>query len=370
MKRKELRSDDGWILHALFLGNFFRLEWFRQRSQFNKRPWNTIPTMPTNLFMRVIETAIKGLSKTIVEGIIHILILVASFALPLLSGKSDWEAFTIFVWVSCGLVAIHLVRAIVVVWAEVSRNPKIQEIESAIYGPDNTRPRQTVVQQPTSSYQIKLFGIGLVGLTILGGVSFAVFAVKSVLENAGLPTPPPQSTEVYMECHQMTLPIRIPPGDTVHAKVFNKKQYGNTKSAMWDYRNYGTEERLWPDLKIINSVKYNPGVFGYECDVTNHAQTNLMDVTVQLSTNFPGEKTPLINDAIISPLDAGKTFSFYLINECPVMLSVISPNLVMVHVFGEDKERVVPLHWPLRNPIEQIMIFMPSEVRWTGNACE
>ena len=138
---------------------------------------------------------------------------------------------------------------------------------------------------------------------------------------------------------------------------------------MFDIRNDGPTERLWPDLKLIKSVKHNPGAFGYECDVSNHAQANLIDLAINMNANFDNEKEPLVYTAIISPLDAGNTFSFYLINECPLMVSVISPDAVTVQVFGEDKRRTVPLHWPHRNPIEQIMMFFPSGVRWTGNVC-
>lgn len=183
------------------------------------------------------------------------------------------------------------------------------------------------------------------------------------------PPIPLASTEICMECRQMSLPIRIPPMATAHVKAFNKKQFLNTKEAMFDIRNDGTKEKVWPDPKLISSVKFNPGVFGYECDVANHAQTNLIDLAIQLSVNFDDEKEPLIYTAIVSPLDAGTAFSFYLINECPLSVSAISPDTATVQVFGEDKRRTVPLHWPHRNPIEQIMMFFPSKAEWTGNSC-
>jgi hypothetical protein len=156
---------------------------------------------------------------------------------------------------------------------------------------------------------------------------------------------------------------------TAHVKALNKNQYVNTKQSMFDIRNDGSKEQLWPDLKLINSIKFNPGANGYKCDVSNHAQTNLIDVAIQMSTNFNGEKEPLIYTAIISPLDAGALVSFYIINECPVMASVTFPEVTAVQVLGEDKRRTVPLHWSHRNPIEQDMLFFPSKVSWTRNAC-
>ncbi len=179
-----------------------------------------------------------------------------------------------------------------------------------------------------------------------------------------------QPTELYMECRIASLPIHIPPNEVAHVKAFNKKQYGNTKSAIDDIRNEGTKELLWPDQRIMKKVKFPTTPFDYECEVTNHAAANLMDIVIALSVNFDNEKPPLIYNVIISPLDAGKTFSFHLVNECPIQVSVISPNTATVQVFGEEQRRTIPLHWPHRSPIEQIMMFFPSNVSWTGNACQ
>ena len=172
-----------------------------------------------------------------------------------------------------------------------------------------------------------------------------------------------------MDCRNFALPIRIAPNSVAHVKVFNKKHFSNAKSLIYDIRNDGNKDLLWPSLKAIRSVTFNPGIFAYQCDVVNHAQTNLIDVAIRLSINFNRGDT-LTSLAVISPLDAGATFSLYLVNECPVTVGVIAPSQATVQVFGEDTRRVVPLHWPHRNPVEQIMMLLPSKVSWTGAACE
>jgi hypothetical protein len=95
---------------------------------------------------------------------------------------------------------------------------------------------------------------------------------------------------------------------------------------MDDIRDDDAQERLWPDLKMIESVKFNPGIWNYKCDVTNHATTNLIDLAIPLSANFDNEKQPLVYTVIISPFDAGTTFSFFLINECAVSVATIAPE--------------------------------------------
>jgi hypothetical protein len=186
---------------------------------------------------------------------------------------------------------------------------------------------------------------------------------------AVIPPIPLISTEITMECNPIGLPIRIPPGETAHIKAFNKKTYSDTKDSIFDIHNDGANDLLWPDQKLINSAKHTASIVGYKCDAANHAKANLVNVVIQMSTNF-NDGNHLIHRVIIDPLDAGTTFSFYLINECPVIVSLISPNTATVQVVGEDKRRTVPLFWPHRSLTEQVMIFFPSKVAWTGNACE
>jgi hypothetical protein len=125
----------------------------------------------------------------------------------------------------------------------------------------------------------------------------------------------------------------------------------------------------------LNSAKHNPGVFIYVCDVSNHAQANLLDVAVQMPVIFlphetPSGEAPMTYAAIISPLDSGTVFSFYLVNECPVDAEMTGPDTVDVQVFGEDKRRTITLHWPNRSPVQRIFLLHASKVPWTGNACE
>lgn len=310
-----------------------------------------------------------GFRNTIAEDVIGAVGVVVVVVLALVRGKSGWAAGEEAAWVVLGVLAYHWWRAVIGVWKEIASHPPTRLVESLLYGSDRRKERLFIPEEPPANFRVKLAVIGVVftALSVVGGWGIHAFA-------AGRATPSPpialNPTEVYMECHMMPLPIHVPPGSTAHVKVFNKKEYGNTKSSVYDVRNDGDKELLWPEEKLIKQVKFNPGVFGYSCELSNHAQVNLIDVAVRLSISYDNEKTPLDYFVVASPLDGGKAFPFYLVNECPVSVSVIAQGDVGVQVLGEDGRRTVPLHFPNRSPIQQIMILMPSKVRWTGDPCE
>jgi hypothetical protein len=283
--------------------------------------------------------------------------------------ENFWSGLAPWVCLICSIAVIHVI---------ISVRSLIREVQGEtspirLPGEPEDSKRKTIPVIP--HYQRNIWVIGFISIVLLAiPPSMVLYNARTNATTAKPPNAPPPTTlaptEIYVECHQMSLPIHIPPKETAHIKALNKNQFGNTKWAMYDIRNDNSKERLWPDQKAVNSVKFNPGVFGYQCDVTNHASTNLIDLAIPLTVNFGGEKTPLMHTVIISPLDAGTTFSFYVINECAVMVSVIGSERATVQVLGEDNRRNVPLHWPHRSPIEEIMLFLPSKVRWTGNVCE
>jgi hypothetical protein len=334
--------------------------------------------MKPSLEARFLDAFLRGFRQKMGEIFFHGLILALTVYYWFSSGRFEahfWESAAPWLWFLDLIAAYHIVKAAFLLNREISSSGS-QRTSTIL----SERGKPFDLPQPEiPHYRFKVFGMASFGVlicalfavlvAILAGHSFGMRA--PAVSTGTVDSPPPlQATELYMECHQMYLPIRIPSGKTIHVKTLNKKQYENTRLTMFDIRNDGPKEWLWPDLKLINSVKSNAGVVGYECDVENHAQINLVDVAIGLSTNFDSEKQPLIYTAIVSPLDAGATFRFYLVNECPVMASVIAPDAVAVQIIGEDKRRTIPLHWPHRSPIEKIMVFFPSKVSWTTNACE
>lgn len=335
--------------------------------------------MPIPLSLRFLHLLFRTLWDSMTDKIFHLGILAFTLFYWLLSGRFSehfWE--NILPWVV--MLALMVVRDAYVsaraLWKQVSEDRTRSGIrESGIFLPSGQRATVVALPEGGSYDGAKIIGMTLILSALVLLAVYLTWQRARIAEAAPAPVetgtkPQLQATEIYIDCHPIALPLHIPGMGMAHVKVFNKHQYENTKWAMDDIRNESSKELLWPRDALIKSVKFNPGVFGYKCDVANHATTNLIDLAIPLPANFGNEKPPLAYLAVISPLDAGTTFSFYMVNECPIVVSMGVPDTATVQVFGEDIRRTVPLHWPHRNPIERIMMFLPSKVRWTGNVCE
>jgi len=183
-----------------------------------------------------------------------------------------------------------------------------------------------------------------------------------------------QTTAVFMECNVATLPLSLPNGESVHVIPLNKKQM---KTESWGfYEVYGGEQNKWPDKALLKRAKelHDPGVFCYKCRVSNHGVNNIVYLGVPIDLWF-GDKSGDSNRVrfrpVISALDAGKTFEFYLINDCNISVSAVWQENARVQFAGEPMQKDIPLRRTYKSPIDQIMMFFPTTVRWANaTACE
>jgi hypothetical protein len=77
------------------------------------------------------------------------------------------------------------------------------------------------------------------------------------------------------------------------------------------------------------------------------------------------EKDAITYTPVLSPLDAGSHFIFYVMNDCPIDVAGALPDRATATVVGETTRRSAPLNLPHRTPVmEQIMFFPPSDTQW------
>lgn len=175
-------------------------------------------------------------------------------------------------------------------------------------------------------------------------------------------------TAIYMECNITPLPVTIPPRTAIHLIPLNKKRMQSVKWGFYDVRNDRNEERQWPDKAIMKKAtkSFNPAIFIWRCEVSNHGTVNVLDVTMPIKIWFGNEKLEVIYTAVITPLDAGTTFSFYPVNDCSETVSAVWPDTVKLQVLGELERREVLLRRTFKSPIDQIMMFFGSTSRFIG----
>jgi hypothetical protein len=184
-----------------------------------------------------------------------------------------------------------------------------------------------------------------------------------------------QTTAIFMECEIVSLPLIVPEDGDLHVIPLNRKRVKNQNWGFYDVRG-GSKVGSWPDkATVMKSVKtHNPGVWAYKCRVSNHGPTNLIYLGVPIDIWFGdkgGENNRIRYTPVISALDSGKDFYFYLVNDCNISVSAVWQETATVQLLGEPRQRDVPLRRTYISPMDQIMVFFPTTVRWIGGEpCE
>jgi hypothetical protein len=190
--------------------------------------------------------------------------------------------------------------------------------------------------------------------------------------SATAPVSSEAATAIFMESQIAPLPISIPPGEVAHIVSLNKRKIASPNAVNWGFYTVANHEdttRKWPDKKIMDHAReaHNFAIFAWKAEVSNHGPTTVIDLVMKIKLWFGNEKPEKLYNVIVTPLDAGKTFVFYLVNDCPTTVSAVWPEKVALQVLGEQKKREVQLHRTYQSPIDQIMIFMGSTTRLVGD---
>ena len=219
--------------------------------------------------------------------------------------------------------------------------------------------------------------IAAVAMLVFGGV--AIFAIST----SATPTPPKPDTIKSADdigllggCSLAGMPVSLAPHETIHFMPINPR---HIKIVAWEgldgFNNKTDQPIQWPSNdKIKEAGTLHSPPFMYDCEISNLGQMNLINVIIQMRFwfgNKGGEANAIKHETTISPLNAGQSTHFYIVNDCDINTSVILDDIAKVKAVGSEGWRVVPLNRKFQNMVEQIMMFFPSKVRWYGGeACE
>lgn len=178
----------------------------------------------------------------------------------------------------------------------------------------------------------------------------------------------PQAVAVFMQCDLTGLPITIPGFGRISVIPLNRQRMKKETWGFWEVGNDTSTPKQWPDKNTMRQsaklgLKSLP--FAYRCQVSNEGSVNLIYVEIPIDLWFePDGKTATRYSPIISGLDAGESFRFYIVNDCPMLVSGAWQDTAKVQVLGESTFATVPLRRRYRDPAEQIMIFMANGQPW------
>jgi hypothetical protein len=188
--------------------------------------------------------------------------------------------------------------------------------------------------------------------------------------------PPQPAVAVFAECDPIPLSIEIPPHGTIRIVPVNEKGMKAVNWGSHEIENDADKPKQWPGKeKLLRARRlHDPGVIGYRCEISNHGKVNLLNVGIPMRFwfgNKGGDQNAVKYTPIIGPLDAGKDFVLYFVNDCPTNAEAVLPDDAIVIVAGETASRKTKLYLPERNPLDPIMMWFPTKIRWVGStACD
>ena len=177
-------------------------------------------------------------------------------------------------------------------------------------------------------------------------------------------------TAVELDCQQESLPIHVPPNESAHVVILNKKRITLQRWGLYEIENSDSVPMIWPDKKLLDQSKGKPngGVFIFRCVASNEGSTKLLNVVFTFNISFSTSPAPPF-EVIANPLDASGKFTFYFVNTCPVSAFVVAQRSYSAQILGENERRSYTLLMPDRSPVQGMMQFFPSSVSWDGAAC-
>jgi len=193
-------------------------------------------------------------------------------------------------------------------------------------------------------------------------------------------SPPPSTPLITMEISPSTLPIYIP-SHSVTSVLQIHPYIGllDTQDGLFKITNDTGSEGCWPKKEVLDTIEPNGHDNVYRLRISNHSERTVERGTVRFALKYntglkgggcmpPKNSQPDQNDAVfIPPLDPGRAFEFYAINQSDFCAWLLPPQSAIVKMTGQEKESEVPLIFD-KNPLyaSGAPVFSATAVKWEG----
>ena len=180
------------------------------------------------------------------------------------------------------------------------------------------------------------------------------------MRDRGTPEPP---IDVSLTCTTAINPLEIRSGCTGYVISLNQGLLRSRGFYIIDNRN-GNTPIYWPDPQRFKSST----IHGYRCDVKNHSQVNLARIVFDLQLRFGKEFPPHLphkRSIEINHLDHSEEFTFYILNPCPVFVSMSFPHTAEARLAGRTEMRT----FPLVHPEKHNYCFDPNLQNFMAESC-
>ncbi len=193
------------------------------------------------------------------------------------------------------------------------------------------------------------------------------------INNYPTPTVSAKSVVLVSDYRMAGLPITVPPHSMFYILPLRAKApnppvvFGVAVLFSVDNTN-GDKPLIWPPADI--QPKREPSApiwlpeFSWRCEVKNIGETPIINATLTFMAHFGSDVHPL--PVRIGALNAGDTFTLWIVNEGDVLATVDRPKTIDVQIPGESERRTVCLTQGGSNLLDILpnIFFGPTRNNW------
>ena len=170
---------------------------------------------------------------------------------------------------------------------------------------------------------------------------------KSKIPKKESVSPTASAIEIVLDCSDSAaLPLKISIGKSVYIGFINNHWPEYLPISYYRITNIdGPRAKFWPSQGLMDYAnKQAPGKTFYatRCDIANHGSEDIAELTIPFKTsfwigvpNYQYRKTTVV----LGPVDKGKSTSFYLVNDCPLIAAVAIPETGTARMIGDETKQ-------------------------------
>src|SRR5208282_1999560 len=193
-------------------------------------------------------------------------------------------------------------------------------------------------------------------------------------------SPPSRAVVLVSDCRMDVLPIMVPPHLVFNVLPLRSKPANPPVifgiAVLFSIDNTAGDKPVkWPPANIQPKRKSKAPIWipewSWRCEVKNMGETAITDATLTFIAHF-GEnpmnngREPQQLPVRIGALNAGDTFTLWIVNESDELAVVDRPRTITVQVPGESERRPVPLTQGGSGltDILPVFVFVPTRNKW------
>ena len=128
---------------------------------------------------------------------------------------------------------------------------------------------------------------------------------------------------------------------------------------------HGDSEIVWP----TDPRRYEPRTPYIRCDVINHG-ASITDLQFALQVRHGDDANWSFYNVSTNPVDQDSTFSFAIVNECPLRASVLLPRFGTAKLLNEAENKGFTFLAQRANPVaSSTMSLQEAKLNPTGMGC-